>query len=78
METDLEHRIRQVMADILHLEPARIDRSTSIDTVERWDSANHINLVLALEEEFGIAFDVSEIEAMLSFPDIMQRVAAKV
>jgi len=74
----LEQRVRQVMAEILHLDPARIDGSTSPDTVERWDSANHINLVLALEDEFGIAFDVSEIEAMVSFPDIVQGVAAKV
>lgn len=66
------------MADILSLDPMRIDDSTSTDTVERWDSANHISLVLALEEEFGISFDVTEIESMISFPDIVQGVAAKV
>jgi len=78
MEDNLEQRVRQIMADILHVDPARIDDSTSPDTVESWDSANHINLVLALEEEFGIAFDVSEIESMVSFSDIVHGVTAKV
>ena len=65
------------MADIFHVDPSTIGDSTSPDTVARWDSANHISLVLALEEEFGIAFDVSEIESMLSFSRIVQGVAAK-
>lgn len=77
MNADLERRVRQVMADILQLDPARIDESTSMDSVEHWDSANHINLVLALEEAFGIAFDVAEIEAMTSFADVLSGVAAK-
>lgn len=77
MNADLERRVRQVMADILQLDAARIDESTSMDSVEHWDSANHINLVLALEEEFGIAFNVAEIEAMTSFADVLSGVAAR-
>jgi acyl carrier protein len=78
MTGDLERRVRQVMADILALDAARIDDSTSTDSVERWDSANHINLVLALEEEFGVSFDVAEIEAMTSFAKLLAVVAAKI
>lgn len=77
MRDDTEQRIRQIMADILHLDSAQIDERTAMDNTESWDSANHISLVLALEDEFSIAFDVAEIEAMTSFLDVVQVVAAK-
>jgi acyl carrier protein len=44
-----------------------IDDHTSPDTVPRWDSMQHLQLVLALEQEFGVAFEVEEIEAMQRF-----------
>ncbi len=65
------------MADLFQLDPARIDETASMDTIDAWDSANHISLVLALEDEFGISFDVSEIEAVTSFSDLVQTVASK-
>jgi acyl carrier protein len=77
MQNDLEQRIKHIMADILHLDPNRIDERTTMDTIEAWDSANHISLVLALEEEFSISFDVAEIETMTSFADVVQSVAAR-
>jgi acyl carrier protein len=77
MTADVTERVRQVMADILQIDLAAIGDDTSMDTVEQWDSANHINLVLALEEEFGVAFDVGEIEAMTSFPSVVAGVLAK-
>ena len=77
MTADIEARVRQVFAEILEIDAAAVGDATSMDTVEQWDSANHISLVLALEEEFGISFDVSEIEAMISFPDVVAGVLAK-
>lgn len=78
MRDATEERIREIMADILGLDPGRIDEGTSMDNTESWDSANHISLVLALEEAFGVTFDVSEMEAMVSFADILQAFNARV
>jgi acyl carrier protein len=78
MPDDIERRIRNIMADLLRLDAAKIDESTGMDNTEAWDSANHISMVLALEEEFGISFDVAEIEGMTSYFDVVQTVAAKI
>jgi len=78
MQDSTEHRIKQIMADLFHLDAHRIDGNTAMDNTERWDSANHVSLIFALEEEFSISFDVAEIEAMSSFFDIVQAVAAKI
>lgn len=68
----MEDQIKRVMADVLDLDPETIDGGTARDSVAAWDSLKHITLCLALEDEFKISFDVSEIEAMLSYMDVLQ------
>jgi acyl carrier protein len=65
------------MSDILNISEEQITEDTASDNTDGWDSANHIQLVIALEEEFSIAFDVKEFEAMLSYPDIVEMVQSK-
>ena len=73
----MEEQVRQVMADILNLDMDSIDGSTSKDSTASWDSLSHINLVVALEQEFQVSFDVSEIELMLSYLDIVEALQRK-
>jgi acyl carrier protein len=68
----MEDQLRRVMADVLDLDPDAIDGGTTRDSVESWDSLKHIMLCLALEEEFKVSFDVHEIEAMMSYDDMVQ------
>ncbi len=70
--------VKQVMADIFNIDAAAIDDDTEMDNVEKRDSANHVSLVLALEEEFSISFEISEIESMLTFYDIVTTVESKI
>ena len=67
----MEERIKQIMADVLDLEPMGIDGDTAMDTIERWDSLTHITLCLSLEQDFQVSFTVGEMEAMLSYDDIL-------
>lgn len=77
MLDNLEARIREILADILGIDAAQVNEHTAFDRTPGWDSANHINLVVALEEEFSISLDVAEIDAMLTFPDVVSIVEAK-
>ncbi len=43
-----------------------ITEDSSPDTVEKWDSLKHMNLILALEEEFDVQFSDDEVVEMLS------------
>ena len=42
------------MATVLKVEMESIDEDASMDTIENWDSLRHMNLILALEEEFKV------------------------
>lgn len=76
-ERSVEDAVREVMADVLGIEVASINDNTARDNTLGWDSANHITLTLALEDEFGLTLDVGEIEGMLTFADIVQIISSK-
>lgn len=50
-----ETALKQVMATLLNVDVASIGPDASMDTVQSWDSLRHMNLVLALEEEFKVS-----------------------
>ncbi len=70
-------RVSATVADIFQLPAADIRPETSPDTIEAWDSLQHLNLVLALEQEFGIQFSPEEIEQLLSVELIADLLAEK-
>lgn len=53
-----------------------INENTSKENLPEWDSINHLNLVVELEDRFNIQFSPEEIESMKSIvtlQDIIQR-----
>jgi len=73
----MEEQIKAILADVLDLEPDAVDESIAMDNAEGWDSMSHINLCLAIEEQFGVTFEVEEMQAMLSYYDILDVLEAK-
>lgn len=50
-----QEKLRGVIATVLHVDLSRIGPDSSSDNIESWDSLGHMNLILAIEEEFGVA-----------------------
>jgi acyl carrier protein len=50
-----EQAMRELMASVLRVPAQSITQDTSMDNVPTWDSLKHMNLVLALEEEFKVS-----------------------
>jgi len=70
-------RVRQIVADILDVDVNAVSLASSPDTIESWDSMQHLNLVLALEQTFGVTFVPEEIETMTTVGRIVDVVDAK-
>ena len=66
MPPNLVDRTIQVVADVFGLEANSVTMQTSHDNVDNWDSLNMINLMIALEAEFGISIDIDKVSEMLS------------
>jgi acyl carrier protein len=49
-----EHLLKQIMSTIFDIDSSTINEESSMDNLNNWDSLRHMNLVLALEEEFNV------------------------
>lgn len=65
-----EERLRQPIAAVLKVDPASLGPDSSMDTIESWDSLQHMILMVALEEEFGLSIPDGEAAEATSFPAI--------
>ena len=63
----MENRIKKVMGDIFNIDVNSINDKSSTDSIENWDSLKHMNLLVALEEEFDVEFDDVDLENLLNF-----------
>ena len=57
-------QVRKVASDIFGIPANQITAESSPETIDNWDSMQHLNLVLAIEEKFGVQLDPEDIEEM--------------
>jgi acyl carrier protein len=69
--------VKVVVSKILHLPLDQITDDSTSNTVDEWDSLGHMKIILALEEEFGLTFDDSQIADMTSISMISSIIEAK-
>lgn len=63
-----EIKLKSVIADIFKIEVTTVNEETSVDTVDRWDSLSHLNLILALESEFNVSFTEEQSVEIMNYP----------
>lgn len=61
-------KIREILSSVLGVPVDRISEAANMDDVEQWDSLAQMNLVLALEEEFGVVIPDDEVGTMVTVP----------
>jgi acyl carrier protein len=68
----MENRIKRVMSDVFNIDINSINKESSPDNIENWDSLKHMNLIIALEEEFDIELNDDDIVEMLNYKLIVE------
>ena len=58
--------LRDILADILEISPVEVTPNLKADTVESWDSFRHLQVILAVEGEYGVQFDPQRIPELTS------------
>ncbi len=74
--TEIDTRIRKVMAAVFGVAESSITDASNPKTVPSWDSLNHVHLIMALEGEFDITFEPDQALALTSLAAIRQAVGA--
>lgn len=49
-----------ILSGVLNIPVNIISEDSSADTIATWDSISHVNLILALESQYGIQLDPAE------------------
>lgn len=73
----LEEKVFDIFSKVMNFPKEKLNLRTKIDEVENWDSVEHLNLILALEEEFNVKFTPEEIQEMLSIENILRNLKNK-
>lgn len=68
---DLQARVRAVIAETFELAPEALPEAPDADSVEKWDSLGHMQLVEALEQAFGLEIEHADAVLLLSQGEIV-------
>ncbi len=71
----MEDKVLEILKNVFELE--NVDETCSQKTCEKWDSMNHLNLVVELETEFDVTLEPEEIGEMKSYDEIVKILKSK-
>jgi acyl carrier protein len=74
MNEQVLNRVQQIASDVLLTD---VTADSSPETVESWDSVQHLNLILAIEEEYGFQFSPEEMDGAKTVGQIAGMVSAR-
>ncbi len=75
---EIMEKVNEIFRDVFDDDSLVITDSTNSDDIEDWDSLEHINLMNAIEQEFGIKFTMGEIVAMKNVGEMANSIMGKI
>ncbi|HEV7397590.1 MAG TPA: acyl carrier protein [Pyrinomonadaceae bacterium] len=66
----VERNVEHVVAEVLQLPSSMINDQLAMQDVDVWDSLKHMELIVSLEETFGVQLNFEEIVTMQSVANI--------
>ena len=70
-------KLNEIFRDIFDDDSLVITETTTANDVEDWDSIEHINLIDAVEKEFGMKFKMQEVSGMKNVGEMAQIIAER-
>ena len=70
-------KLNTVFRDNFDDDGINLTDSTSSADIEDWDSLEQINLVVAIQDAFGIKFNIDEVNAMKNVGEMADAILAK-
>ncbi len=65
------NRLENVFRDVFDDDRIVISENTTAADIEDWDSLEHINLIAAVEKEFGMRFTMKEVSGMKNVGEML-------
>jgi acyl carrier protein len=66
--------VKQIMAAVFEMDIETIKNDASQKSISKWDSLEHLNLIVELEEKFDMSFDPEDIANMVTLESIVSTI----
>lgn len=73
---EIYEQLNEVFRDVFDDENIEVNDNTTSDDIEDWDSLEHINLINAVEQQFGIKFNMGQIVSMKNVGEMVNIIEA--
>lgn len=70
-------KLNGVFQDVFDDDSLTVNDATTADDIEDWDSLEHINLIVAVENAFGIKFNMGEVNAMKNVGEMVDLIESR-
>ena len=70
-------KLNGVFRDVFDDEEIEVNDSTTADDIEDWESLEHINLIAAIEQEFGIKFSMGQVVTMKNVGEMVDIIVSR-
>ena len=74
---EIQERLTKVFRQVFDDPSIELTPEMTADDVDGWDSLSHVNLLIAVELEFGIEFKQNEIQRFANVGELMRCVETK-
>lgn len=74
---EIKGRLEEIFRDIFDDEELEIREDMSAKDIEDWDSLAQINLIIAIEKEFGIKFNLEEVSKLKNIGEMLEQIKIK-
>ena len=70
-------QLQSVFRDVFEDDELTIDRQTSAEDVDGWDSLMHVSLMINVERVFGVKFSTTQVAALKNVGELMDLIESR-
>ena len=74
---EIMEKVQRIFREVFDDDELVIKDSTNSSDIEDWDSLEHIALVVSMEKEFDLKFDLKGVNALANVGEMVDLIASK-
>ena len=74
---NIEEKLTQIFRTVFNEPALNITPDTTANDVDGWDSLSHLNMISAVEKEFGVKFKLKDLVKLKNVGDLVRTIEVK-
>ena len=74
---EIMEKVTEIFREVFDDEELVITDATNSDEIEDWDSLEHISLIVSMEKEFNLKFDIKQVNKLENVGEMIDLIKRK-